>query len=47
METDIIIQFEPVIRQGIFLGIMLTICAGGIGWLFSICINLFNTIVGR
>lgn len=35
------------LRDGVFWGLTLGLCAGGSGWMIRLCIKIFNQLVGR
>jgi len=35
------------LRDGVFYGLMLGLCAGGSGWMIRLCIKMFNNLIGR
>lgn len=33
-------------RNGVFFGLMLSVSAGGVGWMIKLCYQVWNTLIG-
>lgn len=44
---EVIANSTEIIRQGVFLGLMVMLCTGGVAWLIELSLRSWKVLVGH